>query len=134
MAQVRVSNLPPHLNDEQVRELVSAFGTLKQFSLPKDVADPAKNTGYALIEYEASEVTDVAISALNGLEICGCALEVKWEPAPAPPEPAVLYKLELRGLATAETLADDGEYRAVLADVEAECHLERALVVNFSNR
>ena len=74
---VRVGALPPHLNDEQVRELVSAFGVLKHFSLPKAPGNPAHSLGYALIEYEATEITDVAVSALNSLEICGKALEVK---------------------------------------------------------
>eukprot|EP00964_Phaeocystis_antarctica_P088820 scaffold56542_cov66-Phaeocystis_antarctica.AAC.2 len=132
---VRVGALPPHLNDEQVRELVSAFGVLKHFSLPKVLANPAHSLGYALIEYEATEITDVAVSALNSLEICGKALEVKREPAsvsappaasPTPaaepkPEPATLYTVELRGVATEEHLADEKEYKAILAEVEQEC-------------
>ena len=134
---VRVGALPPHLNDEQVRELVSAFGVLKHFSLPKVPGNPAHSLGYALIEYEATEITDVAVSALNSLEICGKALEVKREPAsvsappaasPTPaaepepkPEPAKLYTVELRGVATEEHLADAKEYKAILAEVEQEC-------------
>ena len=85
---VRVGALPPHLNDEQVRELVSAFGVLKHFSLPKVPGNPAHSLGYALIEYEATEITDVAVSALNSLEICGKSLEVKREPASISAAPA----------------------------------------------
>ena len=138
---VRVGALPPHLNDEQVRELVSAFGVLKHFSLPKVPGNPAQSLGYALIEYEATEITDVAVSALNSLEICGKSLEVKREPAsisaapaaasPTPaaepepakpkPEPAKLYTVELRGVATEEHLADENEYKTILAEVEQEC-------------
>ena len=138
---VRVGALPPHLNDEQVRELVSAFGVLKHFSLPKVPGNPAHSLGYALIEYEATEITDVAVSALNSLEICGKSLEVKREPAsisaapaaasPTPaaepepakpkPEPAKLYTVELRGVATEEHLADENEYKTILAEVEQEC-------------
>ncbi len=139
---IRVSCLPSHLTDDQVRELLSAFGALKKFSLPKAVGNPTQNVGYALVEYEVAEVTDVAVSSLNGLEICGRALEVKREPvalsgppgglnltpvaaapptAAAKPEPARLYTLELRGLATAELLADEGEYQTILAEVEGEC-------------
>ena len=80
----------------------------------------------------------MAVSALNSLEICGKALEVKREPAsvsappaaasPTPaaepepkPEPAKLYTVELRGVATEEHLADAKEYKAILAEVEQEC-------------
>ena len=136
---VRVGALPPHLNDEQVRELVSAFGVLKHFSLPKVPGNPAHSLGYALIEYEATEITDVAVSALNSLEICGKSLEVKREPAsisaapaaaaaPTPaaepepkPEPAKLYTVELRGVATEEHLADENENKTILAEIEQEC-------------
>ena len=94
----------------------------------------------ALFEYEATEITDVAVSALNSLEICGKSLEVKREPAsisaapaaaaaaPTPaaepepkPEPAKLYTVELRGVATEEHLADENENKTILAEIEQEC-------------
>ena len=131
---VRVSNLPPHLTEAQVRELLTAFGALKYFSLPRPAGvGPAQNSGHALIEYAVAEVTDVAVSALNGLEVCARSLVAKREDVAPPPAPSVppadaaaaeattLFIVELRGIATAELFSDPTEYETTLLDIEQEC-------------
>ena len=136
---IRVSNLPPHLTEAQVRELLTAFGALKFFSLPRPAGvAAAQNSGYALVEYEVAGVTDVAVGALDGLEVCARSLVAKREDV-APPKPptasalsvpppgaaaaetTTLFTVELRGLATAELLSDPTEYEITLSDIEQEC-------------
>ena len=71
-----IGGLPYHLADEQVKELLSAFGTLKSFHL---VRDPGSVTskGYGFCEYLDVMTTQLAIQGLNNLEIGEKALTVR---------------------------------------------------------
>lgn len=69
--KIYVSGLPFHLLDDQVKELLSAFGTLKAFHLVKaDITSPV-SLGYCFVEYVDESVRDIAIIGLNGMEIGG---------------------------------------------------------------
>ena len=68
--------LPYHLTDEQVKELLGAFGEIKNFNL---VRDSGSNTskGYAFCEYMDMETTTTAIAGLHGLPIADKVLTVR---------------------------------------------------------
>lgn len=69
--KVFIGGLHYHLTDDQVLELLSAFGQVKAFNLVK--ADPASmtNKGYAFVQYADSAVTPIAIMGLNGMDLGG---------------------------------------------------------------
>lgn len=71
-----IGGLPYHLEDEQVKELLSAFGTLKSFHL---VRDPGSVTskGYGFCEYVDLMTTQVAIGGLNNIVIGDKTLTVR---------------------------------------------------------
>ena len=71
-----IGGLPYHLEDEQVKELLSAFGTLKSFHL---VRDPGSVTskGYGFCEYLDLMTTQNAIEGLNNLAIGEKTLTVR---------------------------------------------------------
>jgi len=66
--KIFVGGLPSYLNEEQVKELVSAFGQLKSFNLVKDSAT-GLSKGFAFFEYLDGDVTDRACNGLNGMKL-----------------------------------------------------------------
>lgn len=73
-----MDNIPIVLTEDQVKELVEPFGSLRAFTLVKDASTGA-STGTALFEYQDESVTDEAVSGLNGLDIGGIPLSVHRE-------------------------------------------------------
>ena len=71
-----IGGLPYHLEDDQVKELLSAFGILKSFHL---VRDPGSVTskGYGFCEYLDLMTTQNAIEGLNNLAIGEKTLTVR---------------------------------------------------------
>ncbi|PFH35804.1 U2 snRNP auxilliary factor, large subunit, splicing factor subfamily protein [Besnoitia besnoiti] len=67
--KIYIQNLPPEMGEEQVRDLLEQFGTLRVLNLIKNV-QTGQHKGYGFFEYEDPEVTDQAILALNGF-VCG---------------------------------------------------------------
>ena len=55
------------MTDDQVMDLLKAFGTLKSFCLSKNDAGVSK--GFAFCEYLDSDVTDIACEGLHGLDL-----------------------------------------------------------------
>ena len=49
--KVFVGGLPHHLNDEQVKELLGAFGQIKAFHLIKDTGS-SQSKGYCFVEFK----------------------------------------------------------------------------------
>jgi splicing factor U2AF subunit len=47
--KICISNIPPHLTDEMVQELLSAFGALKAFVLAKDTSSEESRVSFARI-------------------------------------------------------------------------------------
>lgn len=90
--KLAITNLPPFLTDDQVLELLKAFGELKAFVLVRD-ADAAESRvrarlllgmkfvadcfqGIAFCEYADPAVTAVALEGLNGMDLAGNAIKV----------------------------------------------------------
>lgn len=71
-----IGGLPYNLKQNQVRELLEAYGPLRGLFLS---FDPATNLskGYAFAYYEDEQVTDAAIEGLNGLQIGDRTLAVR---------------------------------------------------------
>jgi len=66
--KIFIGGLPSYLNEEQVKELLSAFGQLKSFNLVKD-NNTGNSKGFAFFEYLDADVTDKACAGLNGMKI-----------------------------------------------------------------
>ncbi|KAG9511245.1 Splicing factor U2AF 50 kDa subunit [Fragariocoptes setiger] len=64
--KIFIGGLPIYLTDEQVKELLTAFGQLRAFNLVKDLTTGASK-GYAFCEYVDTSLTDACISGLNGI-------------------------------------------------------------------
>jgi hypothetical protein len=60
-----------HLAEDQVLELLQAFGKVKSFHLVKNDPDSATSKGYCFVEYADSNVTRVAVIGLNGMDLGG---------------------------------------------------------------
>nr|POF13037.1 splicing factor u2af 50 kda subunit [Quercus suber] len=73
-----VTRIGTYLEDDQVRELLEAFGELKHFVLAKDrLGGTGTSRGWALCEYSQSENTDTAIDGLNAIELGDMHLSVR---------------------------------------------------------
>jgi len=66
-----IGGLPYHLNDENVMELLGAFGKIKAFHLVKTDASAETSKGYCFVEYVDSQHRDVAVMGLNGMDMGG---------------------------------------------------------------
>jgi len=66
--KIFIGGLPSYLDEEQVKQLVSAFGQLKSFNLVKD-SQTGVSKGFAFFEYLDPSVTDRACTGMNGMKI-----------------------------------------------------------------
>jgi splicing factor U2AF subunit len=66
--KIFIGGLPSYLTEEQVKELVSAFGQLRSFNLVKDTLS-GNSKGFAFFEYTDADVTDRACQTLNGMKL-----------------------------------------------------------------
>ncbi|KAG9223924.1 hypothetical protein CCMSSC00406_0004460 [Pleurotus cornucopiae] len=145
--KVFVGGLPVYLNEEQVMELLKTFGELKAFNLVRENGSgPSK--GFAFFEYVDPNVTDVAIQALNGMELGDRYLVVQrasvgakpgtpgmipnlpYDQFPEIPRPIMpagesngqdARILLMLNMVTSDDLIDDGEYGDLYEDVKEEC-------------
>jgi splicing factor U2AF subunit len=60
-----------HLTEDQVLELLQAFGKVKAFHLVKNDPDSLTSKGYCFVEYSDPNVTQVAVIGLNGMDLGG---------------------------------------------------------------
>ena len=75
--KISITRIPPYLTDDQVRELLSSFGELKNFVLVKDRGSEVSR-GIAFCEYmDATGATDLAVTSLNGMELGDSHLKVQ---------------------------------------------------------
>ncbi|KDO24583.1 hypothetical protein SPRG_10114 [Saprolegnia parasitica CBS 223.65] len=74
--KIFIGGLPYHLNEEQVKELLQAFGALKSFHLVKEL-NTNLSKGYGFCEYMDPEVTQVACAGLNDMQIGDKTLTVR---------------------------------------------------------
>jgi splicing factor U2AF subunit len=66
-----VSGLHYHLTEDQVLELLQAFGKVKAFHLVKNEPDSLTSKGYCFVEFADQHVTPVAVIGLNGMDLGG---------------------------------------------------------------
>lgn len=71
-----IGGLPYHLTEDNVKELLSAFGPLKSFHLVKE-AGSVTSKGYGFCEYVEVKSTHDAVSGLNGMTIGEKTLTVR---------------------------------------------------------
>ena len=66
--KVFIGSLPTFLNEEQVMELLKAFGELRSFNLVKD-SSTGLSKGFAFCEYIEPEMAELACQGLHGMEL-----------------------------------------------------------------
>ena len=69
--KIFIGGLHYHLQENQVLELLQAFGKVKSFHLVKNEPDSQLSKGYCFVEYADPSVTPIAIAGLNGMDIGG---------------------------------------------------------------
>jgi splicing factor U2AF subunit len=140
--KIYVGGLPTYLQDEQVIELLKAFGELRAFNLVRENGNGASK-GYAFCEYVDAALTEVACAGLNDMELgdrrlvvqrasmsldrrpmpttvgggqpLGLALPVA---AAGPAEPT--RAMMMLNMVTPDELLDDVEYGEILEDIRDE--------------
>ncbi|PNS20868.1 hypothetical protein CAC42_2799 [Sphaceloma murrayae] len=138
--KICLTRVPVFIDEDQVRELVSAFGQLKSYVLVKD-ADTGASRGVAFCEYvDAAGITDTAIESLNGMELgeskiklfraCIGASQVSSEmnvsamsllAGQESSEVEASRVLCLHNMVVADELIDNDEYEEICEDVRDEC-------------
>jgi splicing factor U2AF subunit len=151
MFKVFIGGLPTYVSDEQVMDLLKAFGELKSFSLVKDSATGISK-GFAFCEFLLPEITDIACEGLHGLEVGDKKLIVQRASVGASKLPMIDGALPGAGLGRAilpieilganglkpaepttilvllnmfqpEDLEEDEDYDFILDDIRKECEL-----------
>ena len=69
--KIFVGGLHYHLTEDQVLELLQAFGKVKAFHLVKNEPDASTSKGYCFVEYADPAVTQIATIGLNGMDLGG---------------------------------------------------------------
>lgn len=138
--KISVSHIPAYLTEDQVTELLVAFGDLKAFVLVKD-SETEQSRGIAFCEYLEPHVTDIAVEGLNGMELgddhlkvqrasigvqqaSGLEMGVNAMSMLAGTTSTDLEQgrvLQLLNMVTPEELMDPDEYEEICEDVREEC-------------
>ncbi|PWN21356.1 hypothetical protein BCV69DRAFT_282089 [Microstroma glucosiphilum] len=66
--KIYVGSLPTYLNEDQIIELLKAFGEVRAFNLVRE-ANNGPSKGFAFCEYVDSSITDLACEGLNDMEL-----------------------------------------------------------------
>jgi cold-inducible RNA-binding protein len=75
LKNIFVGNLDFGATEDTIRSLFEAYGTVERVSLMTD-RDTGRSRGFAFVEMTDSEEADRAITALNGSNVGGRALNV----------------------------------------------------------
>lgn len=140
--RIFVGGLPYYLTEEQCRELLGSFGSIKSFDLVKD-RETQQSKGYGFAVYDDPRVTDVACAGLNGMQMGDRTLTVRraqegqrqaaeqkaqqaQQVLQAPQMPAVYVGnsarvVKLAHAVTMEELVNDDEYGDIMDDMKEEC-------------
>ncbi|KAI0514783.1 hypothetical protein F5B22DRAFT_609604 [Xylaria bambusicola] len=139
--KISISNIPPYLADEQVTELLVAFGELKAFVLVKDNGTE-ESRGIAFCEFVDPSITDIAVQGLNGMVIGEKNLKVQKASigitqvsgvemgvnamsmlagTTASNDSEISRVVQLLNMVTPEELLDNDDYEEICEDVEGEC-------------
>lgn len=124
-----IGNVPVFLNEQQVMELLKAFGDVRHFDLIRD-PETQRSRGMAFCEFQEDAVTDLACEGLDGLEVGEQRLMVRRVNASTnththedtqetsdTPTRAML----MLNMVTTDELLDDTEYQDIKEDVHSEC-------------
>ncbi|KAI3395905.1 hypothetical protein diail_690 [Diaporthe ilicicola] len=138
--KISVTNVPPYLTTEQVLELLSSFGELKAFVLVQD-RSTEESRGIAFCEYLDPAATEVAIKALDNMELGENHLKVRKASigitqvagvemgvnamsmlaGTTSTDSEVTRILQLLNMVTPEELMDNEDYEEICDDVREEC-------------
>ncbi|KAL7936191.1 hypothetical protein V8C35DRAFT_297095 [Trichoderma chlorosporum] len=136
-----ITNIPSFLTEEQVIELLAAFGKPKAFVLVKD-RSTEESRGIAFTEYlEPSTANEPALNSLNGMDVGGKKLKVTK--ASIGPTQVANFDvgitaisglasqtsndierssvIQLLNMVTPEELLDNDDYDEICEDVQDEC-------------
>ncbi|CAM1506640.1 Fc.00g062810.m01.CDS01 [Cosmosporella sp. VM-42] len=139
--KLSITNIPTFLTEEQVIELLAAFGKPKAFVLVKD-RHTEESRGIAFAEYQdPSTANPPALETLNGMDVGGKKLKVVK--ASIGPTQVANFDvgitaisglasqttndaessrvLQLLNMVTAEELLDNDDYEEICEDVREEC-------------
>jgi splicing factor U2AF subunit len=73
--KLTVANLPVNLDEAQILELLQSFGALKSFILVSYTGEEVSR-GVVFLEYKDSAHTEVAVEALNGMDLGSMPLKI----------------------------------------------------------
>lgn len=139
--KLSIANIPPYLADEQVIELLVAFGELKAFILVKDNGTE-ESRGVAFCEFVDPSITDIAIQGLHGMVIGEKNLKVRKASigitqvsgvemgvnamsmlagTTASGDAEMSRVVQLLNMVAPEELLDNDDYEEICEDVEGEC-------------
>ncbi|KJK78913.1 hypothetical protein H634G_05728 [Metarhizium anisopliae BRIP 53293] len=139
--KLSITNIPTFLTEDQIIELLAAFGKPKAFVLVKD-RSTEESRGIAFAEYlEPGSANEPALNALNGMDVGGKKLKVSK--ASIGPTQVANFDvgitaisglasqtstdaekgrvLQLLNMVTPEELMDTEEYEEICEDVREEC-------------
>ncbi len=140
--KIFVGSIPTYLNEDQIKELLSSFGALRSFNLPRDLAT-GLSRGYAFCEYVNYDLTDIACEGLHGMQLGDKRLvvqrasigsrKVNLASIPANLQVPGLQLVAgqnagqpteilcLMNMVQVSELDDDEEYEEILDDIREEC-------------
>ncbi|KAL9093822.1 MAG: hypothetical protein Q9159_000124 [Coniocarpon cinnabarinum] len=142
--KICITNIPAYLDEEQITELIQAFGAVKSFVLAKDVGTE-QSKGFAFCEYADPATTDVAVENLNQMELGDQQLRVARASVGASQaanfggamgvsamsmlagtaqnntDESTGRVLQLLNMVTPDELMDNSEYQEICEDVREEC-------------
>eukprot|EP00736_Rhodelphis_marinus_P014440 Rmarinus@m.6425 len=124
--KIYLGELPSDVTEDQVKELVSSFGEIRAFFLPR-TENGLKN--FCFFEYRDSSITQYAICGLDGLSLCGKRLVCKLAAdsdncdveGSTPDHIPTSRVLKLCRLVTEEELRDNREYFDICKEIRMEC-------------
>jgi cold-inducible RNA-binding protein len=73
--KLHVGNLPYNANENELRELFSAYGTVESVAVITD-RETGRSKGFGFVEFPNDAEAQQAIAAVNGREISGRTLTV----------------------------------------------------------
>ena len=144
--KIFIGGLPTYLTDEQVIELLQAFGELRAFNLVKEAGTNASK-GFAFCEYVDPALTDLACQGLNDMELgdrklvvqrasigserkqgamatganAGVGIAVAAAAAAGADSGDPTSCMVMLNMVTAAELQDDEEYADIVEDIRDEC-------------
>jgi len=138
--KISMTNIPIYLAEDQITELLTSFGELKNFVVMKDKTTE-ESRGIAFCEYKDPSVTKIAVEALNGMELGDAAMKVRLASVgvqqvsgemtvnamglmagtPQNADSELGRVLCLMNMITPEELMDADEADEILEDVKEEC-------------